>query len=98
MRRRFPAAFKAQLVEESLKGEKTVAQIAAKHKIHPVMLTQWRTAALKGLASLFDEKRNVAVVNAEHEAQIQELHEQIGRLTVENSWLKKKSGLDGSRR
>jgi transposase-like protein len=94
MRRRFTAAFKAQVVQEILRGEKTIAQIAAKHKIHPNMIGQWKAAAIKGLPTLFDEKRNAAAVKADHDAEIQELFEQIGRLSIENAWLKKKSGLE----
>jgi type VI protein secretion system component VasF len=29
----------------------------------------------------------------QHEAQIEELYKQIGRLSTQNEWLKKKSGL-----
>jgi putative transposase len=96
MKRRFSAAFKAEVVQEVLRGEKTAAQIAADRQIHPVMLTQWKTAALKGLPMLFDEKRSAAATKAAHETKIQELYEQIGRLSAENAWLKKKSGLDAS--
>jgi len=97
-RRRFSAAFKAQIVQEVLAGEKTATQIASEHQLNPVMLTQWKSAALKGLPSLFDEKRHAAAEKTAHETQIQELYEQIGRLTTENAWLKKKSGLDGASR
>ena len=93
MRKTYTAAFKAQVVQEVLRGEKTIAQIAAKHKIHPNMIGQWKAAALRGLPTLFDEKRNAAAVKAEHEAELQELYEQVGRLSTENAWLKKKSGL-----
>lgn len=88
MRRRFTAADKAQLVQEVLRGEKTIAQIAAAHKVHPNMLGQWKTAAIKGLPAIFDEKRNAAA-RAELDAEVQELFEQIGRLSIENAWLKK---------
>ncbi len=98
MRRRFTAQFKAQVVQEVLRGEKTVAQIAAKHKIHPNMIGQWKLAALKGLPTIFDEKRNAAAVKADHEAEMQELFEQIGRLSIENAWLKKKSGFEHNSR
>ena len=36
------AAFKAQVVLEMLKEEKTVAQIAAEHQIHPGQLHRWK--------------------------------------------------------
>ena len=94
MRKRYSAAFKAQVVQEVLRGERTIAQIAATHKVHPNMLGQWRTLALKGMPSLFDERRQAAAIKAEHEAELEELYGQIGRLSTQVAWLKKKSGLD----
>ncbi|SRR6266550_1922427 len=92
-RRRFLSTFKAQVVQEVLAGELTAAQIASKHQLNPVMVTQWKAIAIKGLPSLFDEKRSAATDKAAHDTQVQELYEQIGRLTTENAWLKKKAGL-----
>ena len=94
MKRRFTAEFKANVVQEVLRGEKTIAQIAADHKIHPNMIGQWKSLALKGLPRLFDEQREAAAMKAARESEIQELYEQIGRLASENAWLKKKSGIE----
>lgn len=37
-RRRFTAVFKAQVVTQILRGDKTLAQIAAEHSVHPKRL------------------------------------------------------------
>jgi transposase len=92
-RRTFLPAFKAELVQTVLRGEKTLAQIAGDQQIHPNMLTQWKAIALKGLPSLFEEGRKNAQREDEHQGLVEELYGQIGRLTTENAWLKKKSGL-----
>ena len=34
-RRRFTADFKARVALEALRGDRTVQEIAAKHKVHP---------------------------------------------------------------
>ena len=94
MKRRFTAEFKANVVQEVLRGEKTIGQIAADHKIHPNMIGHWKSLALKGLPRLFDEKREAAALKAARESEVQELYEQIGRLASENAWLKKKSGIE----
>ena len=94
MRKRYTAAFKAQVVQELLRGEKTIAQIAAAHKVHPNMLSQWKATAIKGLPTLFDERRQASATKAEHEAELEELFGQIGRLSTQVAWLKKKSGLN----
>ena len=35
MRKRYTVAFKARVIQELPRGEKTIAQIAAAHKVHP---------------------------------------------------------------
>ena len=43
MRKQYTAAFKAKVVQELLKEEKTFAQIAAQYEVHPTQLKNWRT-------------------------------------------------------
>lgn len=93
-RRTFTAAFKSQIVQEILRGERSIAQIAGEHKLHPNLLTHWKAAAIKGLPSLFDEGRKNAQREGEHQDLVEELYGQIGRLTTEVAWLKKKSGIN----
>lgn len=90
----YTAAFKAKVVLELLKEEKSLAQLAAEYKIHPNVLREWRTAAVTNLAGLFERGDDVAKLRAAHEQQLDELYGQIGRLTTQLAWIKKKSGLD----
>jgi Raf kinase inhibitor-like YbhB/YbcL family protein len=53
MRRRYTPTCKAHIVRELLKEEKTLAQVAAEHGIHPTQLITWRATALAGLPGLF---------------------------------------------
>jgi transposase-like protein len=95
MRKRYSATFKAQVVLEVLREEKTVAQIAAVHGVHPTQLHKWKTQALAGLPSLFgSEQQTAAVAKAAHKKQLQDLYAEIGRLTTQVRWLGEKSGLD----
>ncbi len=94
MNKTYSPAFKARVVQELLKETKTIAQLAAEHGIHPNLLGTWKATALKGLPSLFEKRDTLEVVQATHEQQVQELYAQIGRLTTQVAWLKKKSGLD----
>jgi putative transposase len=93
MRKRHTPAFKAQLVRELLKEEYTQGQLAAQHGVHPNQLRQWKEVALKGLPSLFEPGQDLAAQAAHYEAQLNELYAEIGRLTTQLAWLKKKSGL-----
>lgn len=95
MRKHYPATFKSQRVLELLKEEQTVAQIASEHGVHPTQLHQWKAIALKGLPDLFgDEHKAVAALQAAHEQQVNALYAEIGRLTTQLAWLKKKGGHD----
>jgi putative transposase len=94
MRKQYSAAFKAQIVQEVLKGEKTVSQISSEHGIHPTMISQWKSTAVTGLPTLFERSAKAADQQIEHERKIDELYKEIGRLSTQVSWLKKKSGLE----
>jgi len=92
MKKHYTATFKAKVVQEMLKEEKTLAQLAAEYEVSTKQLGRWKTLALENLPRLFEAE--VEKVQQAHEQQIQELYAEIGRLTTELSWLKKKSGLN----
>jgi len=98
MKKQYTSAFKAKLVLELLKENKSLAQLAAEHKVPPNQLRQWRDQALKELPTLFDRKSQTADWVATHERRTEELYAEIGRLTTQVAWLKKKSGLDPTAR
>ena len=84
---------KAQVALEAAKGVLPLSQIARRFSVHPIQVGKWRTKLLENAFQVFEEG---GVVNAaSHEQEVQELYEQIGRLKVENDFLKKKSGLGG---
>ncbi len=90
MRKQYTAAFKAKVVQELLKEEKTLTQIAADYEVHPTQLKEWRARAVEGLPSLFERHDSAAEVRATHEEQVTELYAEIGKLTTQVTWLKKK--------
>ena len=93
-RKRLSASQKAQIVLEAMREEKTVAQIAAENSIHPNQIHKWKKQALEDVASLFeDDRKGERVREAKHERELHELYAEIGRLSTQLSWLKKKSGI-----
>ena len=94
MRKQYTAAFKAQIVLEALKEIKTVAQIASEHQLHPNLVTKWKQEAVAELAVVFERKNTQAKDQEAQEQKVAQLYEQIGRLTTQLAWLKKKSGLE----
>ena len=94
MRKQYSAALKAQIVREILKEEKSMGQIAAEHGIHPIQLSKWKAQALEGLPGVFEGGKRAVAEKATHEKQVETLYAEIGRLTTQVAWLKKKSGLE----
>ena len=90
MRKQYTLAFKTRVVQELLKEEKTLAQIAAEYEVHPTQLKNWRAVALEGLPSLFEKQDSTAELKARYEQQLTELYAEIGKLTTQVTWLKKK--------
>jgi transposase-like protein len=52
-RRRFTAVFKAKVALEALRGDKTIQEIATKHKVHPNQVSAWKRRAMDGLGEVF---------------------------------------------
>jgi transposase-like protein len=94
MRKRISPELKAKAVIEALKEERPLNQIAAEYEVHPNMLSAWKSSAIKGMPSLFEKETKAQTEKEALDKQVEELYSQIGRLTTQVAWLKKKSGLD----
>ena len=75
-RRRFTADFKAKVALEALRGDKTIQQIAAKHKVHPNQVSAWKRQAMDGLSAVFSNGAEKA--RMDHDGEIHDLHAKIG--------------------
>lgn len=96
MKKQYSATFKVKLVVELLRGEKPLTQLASEHQVHPNQLRNWRDLLLCEAHTLFDKTQTKDLLAA-HEREKEELYAQIGLLTTQVTWLKKKSGLNPER-
>jgi transposase-like protein len=89
MRKSYNATFRAKVALESVKGEKTLAELSSEFSVHPNQIRNWRKQLLEMLPDLFTDRRKKR--DKDQEELISELYRQIGQMKVELDWLKKKS-------
>jgi transposase len=82
---------KTKVAIEAIKAELTIAQISSKYGVHATQINKWKQEALQLMVAGFKSK-NKAPDTTKDEL-IKNLYEQIGQLTVERDWIKKKSSL-----
>jgi len=82
------AEFKAKVALEAIKGEKTIAQICSKFKIDASQVTRWKKEALDNLGTIFNKKKDSEL--QEKVDEINTLYKQVGKLTIQNEYLREK--------
>lgn len=85
-RTRHSAEFKAKVALEAAKDINTLNELAAKYGIHPAQISQWKKQLLDGMASIFSSQKK----KTDDTQQLDNLYRQIGEVTVQRDWLKKK--------
>lgn len=85
-RKRHSAAFKAKVALEAAKEIKTLNELSSEYGIHQSQISQWKSQLLSSVTTLFSSKS----ADKKEVKSIDELYRQIGEVTVERDWLKKK--------
>lgn len=88
-RRKFNPSFKARVALDSLKERESLAQLAAKHGVHANQISKWKKELLESAPAVFEGKAGKQR-DAEREREQSQLFEKIGRVEMENEWLRKK--------
>jgi transposase-like protein len=86
MKKSYDSRFKSRVALEALRGELTIAELAGKYQLHPNLVVQWKK-------KLQENAGNVFLTNAERKAESKsytedDLMKKIGRLEVENDFLR----------
>jgi transposase len=84
--RKFAADFKAKVALEALKEGRTAAQITSQFKVHVTQVSKWKKQAVLGLVDVF---KKGARPDTNRQDEIDQLYQEIGKLQVENAFLKK---------
>ena len=88
--RSFSAEFKRQVIEELLSEQSRPAQLCRRHKITPSLLYHWKKQYARG------KFNNEPTAEAALQDRIEQLERLVGKLTLENEFLKR--GLQNSLR
>ena len=84
-RRKFTAAFKAEVALEAIKERETLAELAKRLELHPTMISKWKQEFIERSSEIFNSKAPAE----DFEAEKQRLFAKIGQLEMERDWLKK---------
>ena len=87
-RRRHSGEFKAKVALEAVKGVHSLSELSSMFHVHPTVIAHWKRQLIAGAPGVFGGG-NGAGGKSEEEL-TGPLYEKIGRLEVENDWLKKK--------
>jgi transposase len=86
--RSFSVEYKRQVIEELLSGESRPAQLCRRHNIGPSLLYHWKRQYSKG------KFNNEPTAEGALRDRVEKLERLVGKLTLENEFLKK--GLQNS--
>ena len=92
-RKQYTGTFKAKVALETIKGQRTVQEIASSYGVHPNQITKWKQQLVAGAADVFTPGRDRNSGDIHEDAVRAELYQQIGKLQVELDWVQNKSGI-----
>ena len=84
-RRKFAPAFKAKVALEAVKNQQTLAELAKKFEVNPVVISRWKAEFLENISAAFEKTGT----EENESVDTQELYAQIGQQKVEIEFLKK---------
>ena len=88
-RRQLGPEYKAKVALTAIKGEMTMSEISSKFEVHSTQINRWRKQVIEGVKEIFSQGRKTS--ERTDPELVEDLYKQIGKLKVENEWLKKKS-------
>ena len=81
-RRSHSPTFKAKVAVDAIRGDKTLAELAKLHDVHPNQTNDWKNQLLERAPGVFGADSTVPPA-----VDLKELHAKIGQLALENDFL-----------
>lgn len=85
-RKQYSPSFKAKVALEALKDKETLTELSKKFEVHPTQIGKWKQEFLSRAASVFEKESQT---QSQEQIDPDQLYAKIGRLELENEFLKK---------
>jgi len=89
-KRTFRAEFKARVAIEAIKEVKTISELAQIYEVHPNLISLWKKDFLTNAGMVFEKSKHESDKIEKLKKENDDLIHEIGKLTVDITWLKKK--------
>lgn len=88
-RKHHTADFKSTVAIDAIRQHQTTNELTTKHGVHATQINNWKKQALAAIPAAFKGRHERE--QQDRQAEIDELHRQLGQVIAERDWLKKKS-------
>ena len=89
-RRKFGPEIKKKIAIEAIREQRSINEIASSYEVHPAQVRKWKKDLIDAAIQIFEDPRKREDSQKKVEQKEAGLHQKVGRLTMENDWLKKK--------
>jgi len=93
IKKNHPPAFKTKVALEAIKGAETPGQLGSRFAIHPIQIGVWKKKAIDAIEAMFANGKAGKEQKDNKDQLIQELYQKVGKLEIENDFLKRKVGM-----
>jgi transposase-like protein len=87
-RRNHSAAFNAKVALSTIKGDRTLAELADQFDLHPNQIQSWKKRLVENAPEMFDKG---GAPHRHEDAEVQRLRAKIGELTMEKDFFPRRS-------
>ena len=91
---KYESDFKAKVALEAFRETKTITELSSEYNLHHSVIRRWIDTAKQNIPIVFEDRsKEIKHIKMKHEEEKGELYKQIGELSIQLSWLKKKCTL-----
>ena len=88
---KYSKELKAQIALDSIKGQKTIAELASEYGVHANQISIWKKQLLDAAPTAFSSGKDKDAEQKEVERD--HLYKKVGQLQIEVDWLKKRQAI-----